>query len=623
MPVLNAVRIWILLSTLLVASGWVLSAFHGLNRAGYGAVFILAAGAVIFWQRKTSWRPKKSPAQWWQKFKRRFKRPAPLLFLTLVVMALAAGVLYVPQNNDTNEYRIPRVWHWLAEGHWHWIRTLDFRMNVAGCNFEWLMAPLMLFTRHDRFLTLINWLSFLMLPGLIFSVFTRWQVRPRVAWWWMWILPSGWCYAMQAGSDVNDSFPVIYALASVDFALRAREKNSVSDLWFSVLAVALLTGSKQTNFPLVLPWLVAVLPAWRLVKHHMWGTVCLCLPALLVSAVPLAWFNFRHTGYWLGNFTPSPIWKLQPPPPLWCLIGNLFCLPIQNLHPPYFPLVDRWDELMNRFLQTSFGSHFRLFEWFAHLGPGASEGNAGIGLWIVLLLLVSMVAAGFYRGSQPVQNRWLFWLRWIPFLSLSLFMAKIATFQNARQLSAYYVLLFPALLACSGHAKLVRRKWWQISGLATIFLTAALLVVARDRPLFPAKTILLPLTVRHPQWKFLARAWESYACRLSVDAQRNAFRNTLPADEKVLGYATVRGAQEPGQWVPFGRRLVVRVLPDDTSSALQARGIHYVLLDEGSLDLQSTTIGDWTNQFGAILVDSIEFEASPGTTTKDYLVRLR
>jgi hypothetical protein len=80
-PVLNVVRIWILLSTLLVCSGWVLSAFHELNRIGYAVVFALAAAISIVWQRKAKWCPRKSPAQLLQKFKCRFSRPAPLIFL--------------------------------------------------------------------------------------------------------------------------------------------------------------------------------------------------------------------------------------------------------------------------------------------------------------------------------------------------------------------------------------------------------------------------------------------------------------------------------------------------------------------------------------------------------------
>ena len=61
----------------------------------------------------------------------------------------------------------------------------------------------------------------------------------KVAWWWMWLLASGWCFALQAGSIANDSFAAIYILAAVDLALRARETKSVSDLWLSLLAAAL------------------------------------------------------------------------------------------------------------------------------------------------------------------------------------------------------------------------------------------------------------------------------------------------------------------------------------------------------------------------------------------------
>ena len=49
---LNAVRIWILLSAWLVGAGWILSALHQLNRAGYAMVFALAGATVFFWCKK-------------------------------------------------------------------------------------------------------------------------------------------------------------------------------------------------------------------------------------------------------------------------------------------------------------------------------------------------------------------------------------------------------------------------------------------------------------------------------------------------------------------------------------------------------------------------------------------
>src|SRR6185369_1275148 len=226
------VRLWILLSTILVGSGWMLSAFHILNPIGYDLVLAIAIAAFFLWQRKTKWRP--HPRRWWQS-RRRFRRSAPLIFLALAVLTLVAGALYPPSNGSSTAYRIPRVMHWLAAEQWHWIRTLDIRINIAGCGFEWLSAPLVLLTHTDRLLFLTNWFPFLLLPGLVFSVFTRCGVRPRTAWWWMWLLPSGYCFVMQAGSTLNDAFGAIYALAAVDFALRARANNRIGDVWFALL----------------------------------------------------------------------------------------------------------------------------------------------------------------------------------------------------------------------------------------------------------------------------------------------------------------------------------------------------------------------------------------------------
>ena len=627
-PVLNAVKIWILFSTLLVASGWVLSAFHALNPAGYGFVFVLAIAALVYWLRRAKWHPRNTPAQWFQKFKRRFRRPAPLLFLALTCLSLIAGALYASQNNDSNEYRIPRVWHWLAAGQWHWIRTLDPRMNVAGCNFEWLVAPLMLFTRHDRFLFIVNWVSYLLLPGLIFSVFTRLEVRPRVAWWWMWLLSSGWCYVMQASADVNDSFAAVYALASVDFALRARERQSVSDIWFSILAVALLTGAKQTDIPLVIPWAVAVLPSLRLMKKNVPAMIVVLLLAALVSALPLSYFNFKHTGTWDGFPAYSTFWKLESPSWSWGFVGNLFCLPLQNLVPPIFPPANQWNAEMQHFLRTSFGSHFQSFESFGHLSRSVSEGTAGIGLFVVVLAAVSILMAGFYRRKffrvehRPFKNNLQFWLRWVPFLSFFLFMCKVVTLANARQCAAYYIFLFPTILVASGQARVVQRRGWQMCALLAMLLTAGMLVVSRNRPLFPAETILSSLLRSHPQWHWLSRAQASFGSRASIDTQRNAFENVIPAGERVIGYATVRGSQEAGKWVPFGKRRVERVLPNDDPAELQANGIHYVLVDSDGLGLLNMTIGDWTNQFNGTLVGTIEYEQTAETTARDYLVRL-
>lgn len=185
------VRFWILLSTLLVGGGWILSALHQLNRAGYVVVLSPLVLVTSLWWKKSRPLSLENLRRWHCKFLTRFKRRAPQLFLLITALSFLSGCLYPALNCDANAYRLPRVMHWLWAGQWHWIHTFDSRMNIAACGMEWLSAPLILFSHTDRLLFLINWISYLMLPGLIFSVFTRLQVRPRVAWWWTWLLASG------------------------------------------------------------------------------------------------------------------------------------------------------------------------------------------------------------------------------------------------------------------------------------------------------------------------------------------------------------------------------------------------------------------------------------------------
>lgn len=633
---LNVVRTWILLSTLLVGAGWVLSACHQLNRTGYGIIFALAAVAVFLCREKIQWPTGKNFVRALHKFPRRFKRAAPLLFLALAMMSLVAGALYISGDGDSYGYRIPRVLHWLGQQRWHWIRTLDDRMNIVDCGFEWLSAPLILFTNSDRFIFLINWVSYLMLPGLIFSVFTRLGVRPRVAWWWMWLLASGWCYVLQADTTHNDSFPVIYALASVDLALRAFEKQRVSDLWLSLLSAALLTGMKQTLIPLVALWLVAAWPTARWLLARPLATIGVLAAGLVVSAAPLTFFNLEHTGSWTGisaHLAPaSQLWGTSAASPFWGVIGNAFCLPVENLLPPFFPWADAWNGAMHRFLQTPFGAHFRFFQSFGYLSRAIHDGSAGIGLGICVLVLISLWAMFRQKRMAPAGgastfgklNRRLQLLQIIPWLLLVVFMAKVCTSNPARLMAPYYVFFFPPLLISAAHSRLVRQRWWQRLALLVMLVTAMLVVLSRSRPLFPAQTLMAWLQTRHPQSKLLSEARAAYDFRSSFDKVRYAFKNTLPRDEKVVGYVTGAGGAEVGLWLPLlGQREVERILPADTPNQLRRAGIHYVVIDEAGLQMRNESIGQWLARNDGTLADQMSYHDDPDGPQLDlYLVHL-
>ncbi len=626
---LKAVRIWIWLSTLLVASGWILSAFRQLNPAGYGVAFVLAAVLVFFHRRAAKEQQKKNPAQWVQIFKCRFKRWAPLLFLALVFLTLLGGSLYAPSNGSSTSYRIPRVMNWLAAGQWYWIHTLDVRMNIAGSGMEWFFAPLILLTHSDRFLFLPNWFSFLLLPGLIFGVFTRLRISPRVAWWWMWLLPSGWCFIMQAGSTINDSFAAVYALAAVDFGLRARESQRAEDLWLSLLSAALAAGVKQSDMLLAVPGLIAALPGiWLLLKRPLSSVVVAAL-CLLVSGLPTIIFNLKKTGNWAG-VTANAWGNAELKSPVWGILGNIFCMTAQNLKPPVFPFAKPWNAAMKHFLQTPFGSHFVSFEDFGRLSFGVGESAAALGAGVCFFVLLSFFAARHYgkkfRLGYPVKNvePLLKLLRWIPWVLLLAFMAKIGTFENGRQFASYYILFFPSLLASPGQSFLVRQRWWKLLALLLLMSAVGLLVISRDRPLFPAQAVIARLQAKYPNSKFVSNIALTYAETPAFWEEQKYFREVLPAEETKLGYATwMDGQAGSSLWLPYGQRRVYYVLPDDTAEQVRSMGIRYVVVESRILEMTQDTLPQWLERYHAVLVTQRDFIIDPYEPAETfYLVRL-
>src|SRR5437016_3579127 len=162
---------WILGCAFLNCAGWILSALHQLNARGYLTVFLVGMGAA--WRMRRRIFPAQLVTWNWGKLRRRFGRPFPLAFLALALLATLGGALYQPTNYDALAYRTPRVLHWLAEGHWHWIHTEFQRLNTRATGFEWVSAPIFVFARTDRFLFVLNVISLGLLPGLVFSLFTR------------------------------------------------------------------------------------------------------------------------------------------------------------------------------------------------------------------------------------------------------------------------------------------------------------------------------------------------------------------------------------------------------------------------------------------------------------------
>ncbi len=594
---LGLVRLWIWLNTVLVAGGWALSACHALDPLGYALLAVpLVVGAWLFCLPRQGRRL--VPL-------RRFRRVLPCLFLLLLLMAFTGGALWRPEFADGLAYRTPRVLDWLHRHGWEWIHTMDPRKNNRGVGYEWITAPLLLFSHTDRTLFLINIASLALLPGLIFSFLRSEWVSPRVAWSWSWVLAGATGFAMQAGGIAADLHAVPFYLAAIVFARRAAAGGGWSDLAFSSLAIALSSSVKPFNVVFILPWLIAVSPAWRIVlRRRAWHLAWLLPLAAACSFVPLAVLNLQHTGNWTGLTRVPETGRMEfaPVSPAIGFVGNAWLIVSQNLLPPYVPQPASLQALENRVAETPTGRRFdESFEHlFFRLREQESESTAGLGMAVVLLLIATALAAPRTPRLRVPRLRvpptvWLADLSiWLGLLA---FMLQAGAYEAGRLAMPFYLPLLAPFLRRPGWRAVVRRRWWKRAAALAILYSATLLLLSRGRPLLPWEQLLTLMERVQPASQTWPRALAAYQAHERRADLLAPVRAAIPADEKTIGYAA-QVSKEATLWLPFGSRFVVGVTAEDTVDDLRRRGIRYIVVQEDATGKVQEPFGDWIARAG-------------------------
>lgn len=619
MPVRPFVQLWLWISAFATLAGWALSALGELNRVGYTVALVLFAGFLVL-QRRNLGFSRDSLSLAVRKVCRRFRRPLPFCFFALAVLVFVGGTMYLPASYTGLTYRAGRVLQWLSHGHWMWIHTPDFRMNDRACGIEWLTAPILLFTKSTRGLFLLNFLPFLLMPGLIFGIFVRLGVRGRVAWHWMWLLPAGYTFLLQAGGNSNDTFPTVYALAAVYYALRARsgreEENAtrsaaIGDLWNSILAAALLTGAKASNLPLLLPWAIAVLPSIPVLRKQIAGTAVVVFVAAAVSFFPTAILNVYYLGDWSGlSIERSGMEMKNPVVGIW---GNAFLLLLDNFTPPLFPMAGWWNEHalseLPHFLTAPIVNNFE--EGCLRLGELPTEDWSGIGFGVSLLLAISVVAGLFKpkssssSSSNTTPQRVLSSPTLIllaPWAALLAFCIKSGMVTPDRLIAPYYPLLAPLLLIGRGQSEIVRSRWWRALAGATMVLAFIVVVLLPDRPLWPAQNILSRLEARHPASHMISRARNVYAVYAKRSDPLANVRDMLPPGVKVVGFLADEDDCDISFWLPLGSRRVEHFLLTDPPERFRQEGVQYVVVDGATVLPSGLTVSDWMKTTGAQVI---------------------
>ena len=622
---LTPATIWVVLCTLLNAVGWSLSAIGQLNLLGYGVVVVLAGSA-------TTWMYQQAKPKFRFGFRiSRFRRLFPLAFAVVAIFALLGGFLHAPNNYDALAYRTPRVLHWLAQEHWHWIHTDFQRLNTRGCGIEWITAPLLIFTGTDRFFFLINAISFLLMPSLTYRVLTGLGVRRKVAWHWMWLFPTGYCYLLQAGSIGNDLFGATLALIAVDLALQASRERNATAAFLSILAAALMTAGKGFNLLLLFPWALAMMPVIACLLRRPFATILVGFVAALVSLLPTSLLNTYYSGDWEG-IKAEPV-CLGTGEPLLHLGLNGALVTLQNLNPPFNPFAGDWNQWIEKKIPAYLANKLILqFEEAGaklKLGEMQMEEAAGLGLGITLLLLPVLF-------GKPQKRRFIF-SEWCSYISTPAFLVPAGAWSvmiyfftqsglacPARYLAPSYILMLAPALCLPQATKLLSCQWWRYLAMVVFLFAALLIIVTPARPLWPARTLIRQFNGEAFSSPFLKRIWRVYSVYSDRADGFAPVLSSLPPNLKVLGFVTFDDP-ETSLWRPFGSLRIEHITRTDNTSSLRTRGIELVLVSEYIVvDQQCSSIKQWLLEHDSEILNSFDLSlrATRGPT-RWHLVRVR
>jgi hypothetical protein len=609
------IETWVVLSACLSLAGWILSWFGVLTISSYALAGPLILLFAVYWRGKPV-RPFDFEL-WLLRRRRTFRRGLPRCFLFLAALALLGAFIHLPNNHDGLTYRVPRMLHWLAEGRWHWIDASDSRMNSRTCVTEWIQMPLLALTHSDRWLWIPSFICFLLLPGLFFRVFRIAGVRGRVAWTWMWLLPAGYGFILQAGSIANDLPAVVFGLAAVDFAVRASRQRDFRLLMLSMLSAALLSGVKTSNAPLMLVWLLPALASYRMVLARPVSFAFYLAWAGLISFLPTALINIKYCGDWTGYVLEKVAMAKDP---VTGILGNIAGLMIENSVPPIFPFARWWnahiDSMPVRLHQHILNSFEALY---GHVWELQQEEIAGIGFGLMVLIVTvltfrfwgravaSRKAALIDRQTPPAVHSLsipgLYWWGVVvaPWISLLVYMSKAAIYPAARLLLPFYPFLLIALLRRPAAAEVLRTLFWRRLVGVTMVLAIAALILTPSRPLWPYRRVFEALERRYPGNPTIVRAnkvFDAYASRHDVFS---ALLSYLPADVPRLGWIPGGAGLETDLWRPFGSRVVLRALISDPASSLLSRGLRFVVINRDMLPTPND-LNSWLAAHNATLI---------------------
>lgn len=564
-------------------AGWLLSSLHLLNATGFIIAIPLLhsataalCGVGLPAIHLTGFRSK------------RWKRWLPAGFLFIAALVLISGVLHAPNNMDALHSRVPRVAHWLMAERWEWFPANNNSQNTRSCGFEWMTAPFVSLFKTDRFSFVFNCMAFFLLPGACFNVMRGMGLGGRVAWAWMWLIPAGYCFSLQAGGIGNDLTPAFFAAAAFAFGFRWKSRGGFSNFALALSSLGAMSACKPGTLPLLLPFCVIFFGMWRIVFSNPARSAVLFVLIAIGSFLPTALLNIHHCGDWTGLQAENPAFARVEP--MVGIAGNLINSSLQNLAPPVFPLAGKWNPFFLGLFPESFKEAMkRNFEPTGAefiLPDLQGEEWAGIGAGITYLLTFTALLAVF-KGRPPnpfVKKPPLLLYTALFGSALLVYFAKTGLFTVARHISPYYLFLVIIILIATRPEKVMKCHLWKWAAGAAMASTIFMVVITPSRPLWPAQWFFAQFG-NSPSSTVIQRAALGYSIYAKRSDALSPLRNALPADARVIGFMSFAAGSEMPFWKPYGEMWVHHIRPGDSVIGLRQKGMRHIVINSDNFEL--------------------------------------
>jgi hypothetical protein len=619
-----ALSLAVRLGSAAVLLGWLLSACGQLNGRGYLLLGIpISLATVIVTLREGKLQSRGKTARRLKLWCKR-KRWLPLIYFFTFALIVIGSALHEPNNFDGVSYREPKVLYWLDAQRWQWIASPYEAINYTLPNYEWLTVPFFLATREFHSTVVINWIAFLFLPSLLFTLMRAFGARGRAAFDWMWIFPSGYIIALEAGGIGNDVVGMVALLAALHFANRFVRDGKGGQLFDALLAAGFCTGVKLSNLPLPVFVLIILLRGRVKLFAKPKALAAGLVLAVAISALIPILNNIRNVGTVFGSTTKLD--QIDNVAAGWA--GNGIITVTSALQPPVFPgakkIMSAAEQRLGENFLTWMREHYDKFTMRLHEMPQEESGGLGLGVTAAL-----MIAAGVWLrarnkiapGAPPGLLRWqrMTWWGWFGFAVLVI-AAKLGTgLAFPRNMLPWIPLALAPVAAFFGRAPLCSSFLWRAGAPLAALSVWPAISLNPSRPLVPPSMILSIVERMHlsaGMQEQMQVTYEIYGKRADAFAD---LRTDLPPGTKVLGLVSDGSEPTVSYWKPFFSRRCVYLVTDAEMHAAPAKGVEYfIVADNSCLRYFGIHTDEFLAKYGAKEIKSVPVRMLVGWPAARY-----